>query len=98
MTETKSIIGRITDVDVKIDTHGNILPITLRFDREDGVNQDATFEYDFNFRIFMKACGAETTEGLIGTMCRLDLTDDINPVISNVYNIFGNERIKISIY
>ena len=97
-TITKNVIGRITDVDVEIDTHGNILPITLRFDREDGGNQAATFEYDSNFRAFMKACDAETTQDLIGTMCRIDLTDEINPVISNVYNIFGRDRIKLSIY
>lgn len=85
-------------MDVEIDTHGNILPITLRFQREDRGNQAATFEYDSNFRAFMKACDAETTEDLIGTMCILNLTNDVNPVISDVHNLFGKETIKLSIY
>ena len=98
MKEPKVVIGRITDVDVEVDREGNILPITLRFDREDGGNQAATFKYDSNFKAFMKACDAETTENLIGTICRIDLTDELNPVILNVYNIFGKKRINISVF
>ena len=98
MKEPKNVFGRIIYVDVEIDREGNILPITLRFEREDGWLQAASFEYDSHFKNFMEACYAKTTRNLIGTICRLDLTDDVNPVISNVYNIFGKERIKISVF
>ena len=88
-TETNYVLGRISDVDTVIEINGKIIVITLTFEREDGWLQAANFEYDSCFKNFMGSCAAVTTENLKNVVCKLFLSNDINPVITKIRTVFG---------
>ena len=96
-TETNYVLGRISDVDTVIEINGKIIVITLTFEREDGWLQAASFEYDSSFKNFMGSCAAVTTENLRNVVCKLFISNDINPVITKIRTVFG-QPAELSVY
>ena len=96
-TKKKCVLGRISDVNAIMSVNGNVCTIALTFEREDGSSQMAKFVYDEHFRDFMLSCNALSTEDLYDTVCKLFLSNDINPVITKIRTVF-TQPVELETY
>lgn len=90
-------IGRISKVDCIVNRIGLVHPVWITFEREKNTCQKAQFEFNSDFGEFMKACDATTTGDLVGVVCKLYMTSDVNPVIKKIEKVFGKEA-SLKIY